>query len=62
MQDIVKFWDQHSLDHIDVKAVKNAESGVDMLHHNVGSRPIACASTLLIRPCTLINTLRLAHS
>lgn len=35
MQDIVAFWSQHSLDHIDVKAVKNAESGVDMLHHNV---------------------------
>ena len=35
MQDVVAFWSQHSLDHIDVKAVKNAESGVDMLHHNV---------------------------
>ena len=35
MQDIVAFWSQYSLDHIDVKAVKNAESGVDMLHHNV---------------------------
>ena len=32
---VVAFWHQHSLDHIDVKAVKNAESSVDMLHHNV---------------------------
>jgi site-specific DNA-cytosine methylase len=41
MQDIVQFWSQHSLDHIDVKAVKNAESGVDMLHHNVRHKPTA---------------------
>ena len=54
MQDIVKFWDQHSLDHIDVKAVKNAESGVDMLHHNVGGAPMESRASfaLITRPCT----------
>ena len=39
MQEVVSFWSQHSLDHVDVKAVKNAECGVDMLHHNVGPPP-----------------------
>jgi hypothetical protein len=34
MQDVVAFWSQHSLDHVDVKAIKNAELGVDLLHHN----------------------------
>ena len=29
------FWSQHSFDHMDLKALKNAECGVDMLHHNV---------------------------
>jgi hypothetical protein len=35
MPEVVAFWTQHQFDHIDVKAVKNAEAGVDMLHHNV---------------------------
>ena len=34
MQDVVAFWSQHSLDHVEVKAIKNAELGVDLLHHN----------------------------
>ena len=35
LQEVIAFWSQHSLDHIDVKALKNAEAGVDLLHHNV---------------------------
>ena len=35
MQEICSFFAQHSFDHLDVYAVKNAECGVDMLHHNV---------------------------
>ena len=35
MPEPVLFWSQHTLDHMDLKALKNAESGVDMLHHNV---------------------------
>ena len=46
MQDVVSFWSQHSLDHIDIKAVKNAESGVDMLHHNVSHERHERASPL----------------
>ena len=34
MQDVLSFWSQHSLDHVEVKAIKNAEVGVDLLHHN----------------------------
>lgn len=45
MQEVVSFWSQHSLDHVDVKAVKNAEAGVDMLHHNVGSHPAPASRT-----------------
>ena len=34
MQDVLAFWSQHSLDHVEVKAIKNAEVGIDLLHHN----------------------------
>ena len=34
MQDVCGFWSQHSLDHAEIKAIKNAEAGVDLLHHN----------------------------